>query len=124
MHIKTGEDMVIDEYEYNNPFNIVKKMESEFESRGGEIKDIQYDKNAFRSWIIKFSMDGSKYRFLWDGKNNWLILDSIVIKKGRTEWEDLEIFKHNQPYRTKKDQIALERDIIENMLLSLDKLYL
>ncbi len=107
--------------EYNNPFKIVEMTKSEFENRGVEIIDIKDDSMTFGSWTIKFSMYGSKYRFVWDGKNAWLILEVIVIKKGRKEWEDLEVFKHNQGPRTKKSEMELERYIIENMLSALDK---
>lgn len=107
--------------EYNNPFKIVEMTKSEFENRGVEIKDIRYDKSTFGSWVIKFSMDGSEYRFVWDGKDAWLILEVIVIKRGQEEWEDLELFKHNQPTRTKKNEVERERDIIENMIAALDK---
>ncbi|MHA1347428.1 MAG: hypothetical protein ACTSVO_10495 [Candidatus Heimdallarchaeaceae archaeon] len=107
--------------EYNNPFKIVEMTKSEFENRGVEIKDTRYDKSTFGSWFIKFSMDGSEYRFVWDGKDAWLILEVIVMKKGRKEWEDLEVFKHNQGTRTKESEMEIERDIIENMLSALDK---
>lgn len=111
-----------EDYDYNNPFNIVEKIKPELENRGVGIKDIQYDKNVFGSWIIKFSMDGSEYRFHWDGKNSWLMLEVIVMKKGHDDWEDLELFKHNQGARTKKAEMERERYIIEKMLVALDKL--
>ncbi len=114
--------MINGDYEYNNPFNIVEEIRSELKNRGVEIKKTQYNKSTFGSWIIKFSMVGSEYQFIWDGKNSWLILNVRVIKRGQEEWDDLEIFKHNQTVRTKKAEIERERQIIKNMFVALDKL--
>lgn len=107
--------------EYNNPFKIVEMTKSEFENRGVEIIDIKDDSMTFGSWTIRFSRDGSEYRFVWDGKDAWLMLEVIVIKKGRKEWEDLEVFKCSQGARTEKAEMERERYIIESMLSALDK---
>jgi hypothetical protein len=109
--------------EYNNPFRIVNKMKEEFEKRNIEITNIQHDDYFGGSWIIEFILGKLNYRFVWDNRENWLVLVFLGKNKNhQKDWEDIDIYRYNKTSRTLKEKEALEDFVIKNIIASLDKL--
>lgn len=110
------------QYEYNNPNHFMKKIESELEIMGVKIRDIQCDGSAFGSWTLEFEIDNSEYRFLWDNRENWLILQKLMKNEKRKLWEEIDFYRYKQGARTEKQKQELEEFIIRNMFISLRKM--
>jgi hypothetical protein len=111
-----------DQYEYNNPHHFTKKIKAELDRIGVKITRIKYDGSAFASWILELEISNSEYRFVWDNREGWLIFDQLMKKGNQEIWEEIDIYRYNQATRTEKQKRELEESIINDLLLSLDKL--
>ena len=107
--------------EYNDPFKIAEKMKEKLFSQNLEITNIQHDDYFGGSWMIDFLLNELNYRFVWDARESWLIL-ALLRESKKQAWEDIDIYRYNKATRTTKEKEELEKFILENMKVSLDKL--
>lgn len=111
-----------DQYEYNNPNYFTQKIKSELGRMGVKIGNIQYDDSAFGCWTLEYEIDSSEYRFLWDNRESWLILERLMKRGNQEVLEEIDMHRYNQEARTEKQERELEESIINDMLLSISKL--
>ncbi|TFG11033.1 hypothetical protein EU534_00270 [Candidatus Heimdallarchaeota archaeon] len=109
--------------EYNNPFKIAEKIKEELGWQDIEITNIQHDDYFGGSWMIDFLLNNLNYRFVWDGRESWLILVRLGENKSQKQnWEDIETYRYHRATRTSREKEELERFILENIKASLEKL--
>lgn len=111
--------------EYNNLNVFIKNIQTEFDLREAKTKQIRFDDYFGGSWVIKFEMDKKKYRFIWDNREMWLVLEIQGKNKLHPKkWDDVDIFRLQLSVKTEKDNQAKEQIITKQLLLMLDKLKL
>jgi hypothetical protein len=55
---------------------------------GSELREIQYDWQAFGSWYITLKGEKGFVRVVWDGKEGILVVQT-PLDRDRREWRDL-----------------------------------
>jgi hypothetical protein len=109
--------------EPNNPFKIVEEMKEEFQKRDIEVTNIQHEDHFGGSWMIDFVLNEHNYRFVWDGRESWLI--HVYLGKSKTQQQDqkdLDLYRYDKKIKTRKEKEALEKFVTKNIKKSLDKL--
>ena len=109
--------------EYNNPKAFMEKIRPEFDLRDAKIMEIHHDDYFGGSWVIEFKMDEKKYRFVWDNREMWLVLEiQGKNEKHLKEWNEIDIFRQQLSAKTVEDKQVKEQIIMKQLLLMLNKL--
>jgi len=59
-----------------------------------KIYEIAYHYYSFGSWYVSFEKENNKIRLVWDGKDQWLKLQTKSAKtRDKNGWKDLWILK-------------------------------
>jgi hypothetical protein len=79
---------------------VYQKIRNELEqvllSDGYKLKEYNIDEKSFGSQSVEYSCIDDFVRFIWDGKEEWFVLQwSPVVKNGITSWGDIHLEKYN-----------------------------